>query len=212
MSTAITGPPDLDAVGEVAVVVAHPDDETLWAGGLLLSHPAWSVFVVSLCRGHDADRAPRFARALQRLGAQGRMADLDDGPEQTPLADELLDETIQAMLPPRVFDAVLTHGPAGEYTRHRRHEEVARAVDRLWQAGRLRAGQLWQFAYQDDGGASWPSARTDARWRFDLSDRVWAQKYAIITGIYGFAAESWEARVVPRTEGFDGWRGADGNG
>jgi len=32
----------------VAVIVAHPDDETLWAGGLLIDHPEWDVFVACL--------------------------------------------------------------------------------------------------------------------------------------------------------------------
>ena len=47
----------------VLIIVAHPDDETLWAGGTILSHPEWSVFVISLCRASDTDRAPKFNRA-----------------------------------------------------------------------------------------------------------------------------------------------------
>jgi LmbE family N-acetylglucosaminyl deacetylase len=29
----------------VAVIIAHPDDETLWAGGIILSHPSWLWFI-----------------------------------------------------------------------------------------------------------------------------------------------------------------------
>ena len=29
----------LEGNNECAVIVAHPDDETLWAGGLMLMHP-----------------------------------------------------------------------------------------------------------------------------------------------------------------------------
>ena len=43
----------------VAVIVAHPDDETLWAGGTILSHPSWQWFIVCLCRGSDKDRGLR---------------------------------------------------------------------------------------------------------------------------------------------------------
>src|SRR5512147_433990 len=78
----------------VAVIVAHPDDETLWAGGMILTQPTWHWFVVTLCRGSDEDRAPRFYRALKALGAEGTMGDLNDGPEQVPLADDQLQETI----------------------------------------------------------------------------------------------------------------------
>jgi len=105
----------------VAVLVAHPDDETLWAGGTLLSEPSWSPFVWCACRAHDADRAPKFRRVLERLGAQGAMADLDDSPEQPGLADELVEQSLLEHLPKRRFDRILTHSPLGEYTRHRRH-------------------------------------------------------------------------------------------
>jgi LmbE family N-acetylglucosaminyl deacetylase len=27
----------------VAIIVAHPDDETLWAGGTILNHPYWRI-------------------------------------------------------------------------------------------------------------------------------------------------------------------------
>jgi LmbE family N-acetylglucosaminyl deacetylase len=33
--------------GRYAVIVAHPDDEVLWAGGLMLMHPDsnWTVII-----------------------------------------------------------------------------------------------------------------------------------------------------------------------
>ncbi|HEX7451294.1 MAG TPA: hypothetical protein VF294_03375, partial [Polyangiaceae bacterium] len=127
----------------VAVLVAHPDDETLWAGGTLLSETSWAPFVWCACRAHDADRAPKFYRVLERLGALGAMADLDDGPEQLPLAEELLEQALLECLPSRRFDRILTHSPLGEYTRHRRHEDVARAVLRLWLRGTLSAPEVW---------------------------------------------------------------------
>ena len=46
----------------VAVIVAHPDDETLWAGGTILNHPSWHWFVACLCRGNDQDDL--FANAV----------------------------------------------------------------------------------------------------------------------------------------------------
>ena len=63
----------------VVLIVAHPDDETLWAGGTILSHPTWKFFVVCLCRESDEDRAPKFYKALKVLKSEGVMGDLDDG-------------------------------------------------------------------------------------------------------------------------------------
>jgi len=194
--------PDLGRAGRVAVIVAHPDDETLWAGGLLLGHPEWAPFIITLCRGGDPDRAPRFGRALERLQARGAMGDLDDGPDQAVLASREVQAAILALLPDREFDLLLTHGPEGEYTRHRRHEEVSLAVSALLRDQELRAGTLLQFAYEDGGGAYPPRPRADAQLRIALEDAVWVRKHTLITEVYGFGEASWEARTTPRVEGF----------
>src|ERR1035438_6108590 len=74
------------------------DDETLWCGGYILTHPEFLWRIVTLCRAADPDRAPRFGRVLRRLGAEGEMADLDDGPDQTPLPVEQVQETTARLL------------------------------------------------------------------------------------------------------------------
>lgn len=190
-------------IARVAVVVAHPDDETLWAGGLLLSHPEWSPFIATLCRGEDPDRAPKFFKVLERLGAKGAMGKLDDGRDQFPLSSGHVEDTILSLLPRLEFDLLLTHAPQGEYTWHRRHGEVSRAVRALWRGGRVQARALWQFAYEDGGGAYAPRPQKGASLQLDLPDAVWHQKYEIITALYGFDEDSWEARATTRAEAFD---------
>jgi len=192
----------VSAPESVAVVVAHPDDETLWAGGTLLMQRAWAPFVVGACRGSDADRAPKFFRVLEQLGARGKLADLDDGPEQSPLADEAVERALLEALPSTQFDRILTHSPLGEYTRHLRHEEVARAVLRCWSRGQLEAREVWLFAYEDGNRAYLPRAIPSAEITNDLPAAIWQQKRELVTASYGFAAESWEARVTPRSEAF----------
>jgi len=189
---------------ECAVIVAHPDDETLWAGGLMLMHPKVKWTVVTLCRKSDPDRAPKFFKALERLNAVGFMADLDDGPEQTPLDNGEMQKTIAELLPSKRFDLVITHSTSGEYTRHLRHEETAKAVLELWNSDRLFADELWTFAYEDGNRKYLPRAIKNADLLVGLNDEIWREKYDIITRIYGFSQESFEAKTTPKEEAF--WR------
>jgi LmbE family N-acetylglucosaminyl deacetylase len=186
----------------VAVIVAHPDDETLWTGGTILSHPSWSWFIITLCRASDSDRAPKFLQALKALGAEGKMGDLDDSPEQKPLAEIELQETILQLLPQKHFDLMIAHNPAGEYTRHRRHEEIGRAVITLWHAGKLSASELWIFAYEDGGKQYLPRPINTADIYHILPERTWQRKYRIITATYGFEKNGFEAETTPRAEAF----------
>src|SRR5512134_878924 len=80
-------------------IVAHPDDETLWAGGTMLMHPDSCWTVVTLTRKSDPDRAPKFYKALERFNARGVMGDLDDGPEQKPLRSVDVQDAIMDLLP-----------------------------------------------------------------------------------------------------------------
>lgn len=185
-----------------AVIVAHPDDETLWCGGLMLMHPDVKWTVVTLCRGSDADRAPKFFKTMEVLNASGVMGDLDDGPNQNPLPEQEVEDMIMELLGGGKFDLVLTHSTSGEYTRHLRHEETAGAVLKLWNSNRLQAKQVWSFAYEDGGKNYLPRPCRDADITIKLPDVIWQQKYNIITQIYGFGEDSFEARTTPKKEAF----------
>jgi LmbE family N-acetylglucosaminyl deacetylase len=193
---------DFVRLPRAAIVVAHPDDETLWAGGFVLEHPHWRWTILSLCRGRDPDRAPKFASLLQQLSASGEMADLDDGPDQRPLAPAQVRAQVLALLPRDHFDLLLTHGPLGEYTWHRRHVEVCQAVTALWQSGQIAASALWWFAYEDGGRRYLPRGVRGAHLYQTLAPETWRIKHALVTQIYGFSPESWEARTTPREEAF----------
>lgn len=191
----------------VALIVAHPDDEILWAGGTILKNPSWNCFVVCLCRGNDQDRAPRFYKTLKILKAEGIMGVLNDGSEQTPLNEKEVERTIVDLLPPRHFDLILTHHPSGEYTRHIRHEEVSKAVITLWNSVKISTNELWTFAYEDGNKTYYPKASKEASIYYELNQPVWLKKYSLITETYGFEKDSWEAETTPHAEAF--WRFTD---
>jgi LmbE family N-acetylglucosaminyl deacetylase len=186
----------------VAIIVAHPDDETLWSGGTILSNPDWNCFIASLCRRNDPDRARKFQSVLNFLEVNGVMGDLDDGPDQFPLDDKDVEEAIIDLLPSTQFDLIITHSIYGEYTRHRRHEEIGKAVIRLWHSGKLKTKELWAYAFEDGGRSYHPVTIKEAPLHFKLPNEIWNEKYKIITNIYGFSADSWEAQSTPNEEAF----------
>jgi LmbE family N-acetylglucosaminyl deacetylase len=186
----------------VAVIVAHPDDETLWAGGTILNHKSWDWFIVCLCRGGDKERSLRYFNALRVLNSKGIIADLDDGPEQNPLDKKEVEQTILNMLPAKHFDLIITHNPTGEYTRHLRHEEVSKAVINLWYECKISVNELWTFAYEDGKKEYYPRPIRNSPIYRELTKRTWSRKYDIITKIYGFGKNSFEAETTPRAESF----------
>lgn len=130
------------------------------------------------------------------------MGDLDDGPDQNPLEETVVEQLILNLLPPQHFDLIITHNPKGEYTTHLRHEETSKAVIKLWYNAKIDSTKLWAFAYEDGNKEYYPRAAENATSYYILSNEIWQKKYSIITDTYGFSKESWEAKTTPKKEAF----------
>ena len=187
---------------KVAIIVAHPDDETLWAGGTILLHQSWDCFIGCLSRANDQERSANFYNAVKLLHANGAMGNLPDEPNQPPLHNHVIESAILNIMPSRQFDIIITHNPSGEYTRHIRHEEVSRAVIKLWCKGILKTNQLWTFAYEDGQKTYYPKPIMLHTLSFQLSNAIFNLKYHIISKTYGFNPSSFEACSVNGSEAF----------
>lgn len=186
----------------IAVIVAHPDDETLWCGGTILQHPECNWFIASLCRKNDSDRAPKFKSVLKELNASGIMGDLDDGAQQRRLDQKSVKRSILDLLPKQSFDLIITHSPFGEYTKHLRHEEIGKAVISLWHDTTIDTKELWAFAYEDGNKKYYPQTIATADVQQTLPINIWEEKYRIITEVYGFEKSGFEAKTTPKNEAF----------
>jgi LmbE family N-acetylglucosaminyl deacetylase len=189
---------------DCALIVAHPDDETLWAGGTVLINSKARWEIISLCRKSDSDRNPKFFRALKELNAAGDIGDLNDEVEQTPLEIQEVEKMVMMLLKKREYDLIVTHSVSGEYIRHKRHEETGSAVLSLLEKRKLIARELWMFAYEDGRGRYYPRPIDEADMLITLPEKIWNKKFKIINDIYGFPSEGWEAKTTPKTEAF--WR------
>jgi LmbE family N-acetylglucosaminyl deacetylase len=109
------------------VVVAHPDDEAVWAGGILAALvPRFRVLIVSATHAGTPQRAAEFRRACSELGAESIMMDCrDGGNEELPA----ITSQIEGLLADREIDpdslaSVLTHSPSGEEHWHPQHIQL----------------------------------------------------------------------------------------
>ena len=168
----------------------------------MLLHPETEWTIISICRKSDLDRSPKFFKALKMLNAKGAMGDIDDGPDQNNINNRLIQDEIMILLSSNKFDLIITHSQYGEYTRHIRHEETAEAVMALLKNKKIVSKYLWQFAYEDGGGMYLPEPINYADIKIVLSEEIWQKKHDIITTVYNFAPDSFEARATPHTETF----------
>lgn len=106
-------------MARVAVVVGHPDDETLWAGGYLKANPGTDVLVCTIPI-KDPQRCADFFKVCSYWKANGSF--IARHTDREPLKDL---RHVQRIV--EGYDLVLTHNAIGEYG-HEQHIAVHNAV------------------------------------------------------------------------------------
>ncbi len=186
------------------VVVAHPDDETIWMGGFILEHPEidWTIF--SVCRASDPDRAPKFLKAAKYFGAKGVIKDLEDegkfGIKQSVV---LVESLLKKYFSKDKFDYLFTHGANGEYG-HERHIAVIKAVKKALTnkiiVAKLAYGFNYKKADRKKYGKLEPGKNSDLLLK--LKPKTFTQKKKIMTKIYGFNPRGIDVGYCTNPESF----------
>lgn len=188
--------------GNALVVVAHPDDETIWMGGTILSHLQinWTIF--SLCRASDSDRAPRFKRVVKFLGARGIISDLEDEGKMS-IADSVpeIKKRLLRGLGRKRFTYIFTHAYNGEYG-HPRHKGVRRAVQELIADDKIKTDNLFYFSYKPDERKGFAVPNKKGAIISKLSQNIFKQKQKAIHELYGFSKSSFEYKSCSQLEAF----------
>lgn len=170
------------------VVVAHPDDETLFMGGWILSNPKVNYHIICVTDGDgDGDalrRMKQFKKACTLLGASSfEQLDFPDVYEER-LDVKSLEEYLRSLpLPEKVF----THGIVGEYG-HPHHQDVSFAVHSSF----YRRAPVMSVAY---------NCHPDEC--ISLKKSVFDKKAEILSKVYGSETQRF-AHLIPNyhSEGF----------
>ncbi len=187
---------------KAAIIVAHPDDEIIWCGGLILKHPEWDRTVLSLSRSDDTDRCPKFKSVCRSLGLTGLISDLDDDSPLKPInRRKEIGSRIIKYLASTPWDLCVTHGENGEYG-HPRHKDVHTEVLDLIRDGILECGELWTFAYDCDVRTNICQAGPHADMIVELSKAHLCEKRRIVRDMYGYGEDSFEVSACISPEAF----------
>lgn len=186
---------------EILVIIAHPDDETIWAGGALLKTKVKKT-IISLCRKNDKDRAPKFEKACKILNSKGYMSDLDDSEEgyYKKNSEQDVIKRVLKITKNKKYDYLYTHGKNGEYG-HIRHMEVHRIVNKMLDRGLLYAKKVFFFSYKKRGEIC--NINPNADMLIKLKEPEFKMKKRVIQKIYGFKRGSFEERCCRNMEAFD---------
>lgn len=162
------------------LIVAHPDDETIFCGGTLLSYPEWNWNIICVTMQQDTPRPQEFDDAMKMFKNFGvninsyLTLNKPDYNQDLSLQDhdEWKHSIIQLNAKP---DIVFTHNEMGEYG-HKHHIAVSKIVRELF-------SNVWEFVYPGDVNIS-PQPRKSKVNEIQLNRNILDKKKQIYDTCY----------------------------
>lgn len=193
----------LDSVQNV-MIVAHPDDETLWGSGHLASG-GW--LVVCLTNGNNPTRSQEFLAVMKASGNVGLMLSYPD--KVMGLRDDWhatydqMQKDIETVLTCQPWDTIVTHNAAGEYG-HQHHKMTHTLVTDAYDQNNL-TSPLFVFGkyYKAADLLEHPDNELPT-----LSDDALAQKEQLLTL---YVSQSHTVQKLSHMNPYENWEQLRGN-
>lgn len=141
---------DLTVMDKV-MIVAHPDDETLWGGSHLIQN---EYFVVCLTHGWNEKRRTAFINTMKTTNDKYLILNYPDIRKQLPNGSyetdllstcrTALQKDIARILSYKKWRQVVTHNPTGEYGKFL-HQQISKAVTDEFAKNCKTDSELWYF-------------------------------------------------------------------
>ncbi len=190
------------AATRALVIVAHPEDEILWVGGMIMMHPNWNWRIVSVCQDINRTQRSRFLESLQQLGSSGFMVNMSSDSKSDVFGKNTMHNAFRSAMENTSYDVLITHSPLSESRQQVGNGHVGEAALSLWQQKELKIGQMWMFAYANGDESSLPRAIETADIVVRLASDMWNRKCDLLRQVYHFTTDSLQVRTAPATEAF----------
>lgn len=163
----------------ILAVIAHPDDETIFMGGTILSNPSfiWKIMCATYeedsPRAQEALKAIRYYRAwgidieIMFLGHKDKHKIPDGGIDHVKLSSQLLDYRSWP-------DIVITHNEKGDYGNNA-HISVNQAVMDIFP-------NAWEILCEEAN--LFPIVKRDITWEIKLSPVIQERKRQVFVECY----------------------------
>ncbi|WP_052410123.1 PIG-L deacetylase family protein [Paenibacillus durus] len=106
------------------MIVAHPDDESIFGGGALIQESGWKV--ICLTNESNETRSREFQEAMNFVGAEFEIWDFPDE-YNGEFDEEEVGDALRDVLDSGDFHKVVTHNLEGEYG-HSQHRSLSRIL------------------------------------------------------------------------------------
>lgn len=170
------------------VAVAHPDDEIVFCGGTILTHPNWYWTIVTFTGIENSERIYQYRNAMEHLILSGvninkylSLGQIDSGNDLSELEFQKWQNAIQELnLSP---DIVFTHNTKGEYG-HTHHKSANAIINNLFE-------NVWEFICPGAGNTQ-PQPVKDKVNKVALNVQTLSKKKEIFDQFYISEHYLWE--------------------